>query len=149
MNNWRKLKNLSNRERMVLLEAVFFLGAARALIKILPFRRVRKLITGREQAEGGPSSAESLERVERVGRMIRAASRRLPWQCLCLTQALAGKLMLARRGIESTVYIGVKKDPSKEVLESHAWLKWQDRCITGARGHENFTIMTDFKAQQP
>ena len=47
------------------------------------------------------------------------------WKNRCLVQSIAGRFMLQRRGIRSTVYFGVRHDKNKKII-AHAWLKTDD-----------------------
>ena len=87
--------------------------------------------------------------IRRVGDMIQTASYHLPWRCRCMAQAIAGKFMLARRGIRSTLFIGVKKNEAKDTLQSHAWLTSGDLYVTGEKGHERFRVITNFTEAPP
>ncbi len=85
------------------------------------------------------ADAPADERAARIGRVIRTASRHLPWECSCLIQALAARSMLRRRQLGCVLHIGVLKREDK--LESHAWLSCGELILTGAVGHEHFTEM--------
>ena len=53
--------------------------------------------------------------------------------------------MLRRRGIASTLYLGAAKgDDASEPVAAHAWLHCATQIITGATGHERFTIIATF-----
>ena len=66
----------------------------------------------------------------RVGVSIGRISARVPWRASCLVQALAARNWLARRGIESSLFVGVRKGATRD-LEAHAWLVSGDDVITG------------------
>lgn len=55
----------------------------------------------------------------------------------CLTQALVGRLFLAREGVDATLHIGVAKSDGD--LRAHAWLE-QDGVIIlgGARSRDEY-----------
>ncbi|MGD8781902.1 MAG: lasso peptide biosynthesis B2 protein [Ignavibacteria bacterium] len=52
------------------------------------------------------------------------------------------KLILKKRNIPSTLYLGVKKDDNK--MEAHAWLRIGDKIITGKNVSEDFTVISYF-----
>ena len=58
-----------------------------------------------------------------------------------MVQAIAGKLMLDRRGLGSTIFIGIKKNERKDLL-SHAWLCSGTCFVTGWQGHDQFKVIT-------
>ncbi len=62
-----------------------------------------------------------------------------PWPTECYTRALTGKLLLKRRAIDSTLYIGFKKDDSGN-YKGHAWLRSRDTYITGYYQSQEFSI---------
>jgi hypothetical protein len=74
---------------------------------------------------------------------VATASRHLPWNCTCLVQAMAGKAMLKRRGVPSTLYLGVAKDGETR-LQAHAWLRCGARILTGWQEMERFKVIGTF-----
>lgn len=110
---------------MLIVEAAVLLGAARLALATLPFGRYGwwlRLGNGRPAAEA-PAA-------ERIGIAIRTATRNVPWNAVCLPQAMAAKAMLARRGRSSVLCVGVM--PSTDgVLLLHAWLEAGDLVVTG------------------
>lgn len=65
------------------------------------------------------------------------ASRFTIYKSKCYDQALAGKMMLKRRGVSSTLYFGLSKVDTE--LTAHAWLRTGDRVITGRSEMKNYT----------
>jgi len=143
MNRLRKFLARSPAERGCLLEAVFWLGLARLAILLLPFRRIAPVL-GRQMAQS-PQEAETAPAplLERISWAVAAASRHLPWECKCLAQALAGKAMLKRRGLPSTLYLGLAKNGA-DGLQAHAWLRCGERILTGRPGMAGFTVIATF-----
>lgn len=129
--------------RVCLLEAAFWLGIARLAILVLPFRWVAPCL-GRTMAQSpektGTTPAGLLDRISWA---VAAASRHLPWDCLCLAQALAGKAMLRSRGVPSTFYLGVAKSGEAQ-LQAHAWLRCGELILTGRPGMAGFTVIITF-----
>ena len=71
--------------------------------------------------------------VETAGRIVPAGDN-------CLVRAIAGREMLARRGISSQIRLGVAKN-SSDLLRAHAWLECGDRIITGESEHRNYAAL--------
>jgi hypothetical protein len=110
---------------------------------LLPFRWI-KLGWGEHNALPTDESGLTLPKLlERVSWAVATASRNLPWDCLCLAQAMAGKAMLKRRGIPSTLYLGLAKDGAAQ-SQGHAWLKCGEKILTGQQGVEVFTVIATF-----
>jgi hypothetical protein len=66
----------------------------------------------------------------RVAFVIPRVAARVPWRADCFVQALAAQSWLARSGVPSDLYIGVRRDRAPG-LEAHAWLRHGDRIVTG------------------
>jgi len=96
----------------------------------------------------GNIQSDQETRTRQVGWAVRAVARRTPWKSNCLVQAVAAKIMLRRRGIPSTVYLGVAKDPGKD-LSAHAWLRSGDVILTGKRNSGEFTVLSVFTEKGP
>ena len=143
MRRLRKFLALPAAERGCLLEAACWLGLARLAILVLPFRRVAPFL-GRHMArspeQAGAAPADLLDRLSWA---LATTSRRLPWGCKCLAQAMAGKAMLQRRRLPSTLYLGLAKEGEAQ-LQAHAWLRCGQRILTGRQGMIGFTIIASF-----
>lgn len=70
----------------------------------------------------------------RLARAVRAGSRLVPFAS-CLTQAQAAQILLARRGMASTVCLGVRQTAAGE-LAAHAWLIAGGSMLLGGSTHE-------------
>ena len=103
--------------------AVIQLGLGR-----ISFRRLRRLLTrsprARHQAAVSPGFMDS------VSWAVTAASRRMPGAPMCLSQALAVQVMLARRGFASRLRVGVARGGLGQV-EGHAWVEHEGRVLIG------------------
>jgi hypothetical protein len=139
----RKFLGLTPAHRRLLLEAAVWLGVARLAILTLPFRRIAPYL-GRHMAQS-PHGLESQRQdlVERTSWAVQTASRHLPWECTCLAQAMAGKAMLKRRGVPSTLYLGLAKAGEAQ-LQAHAWLRCGERILTGWQGMGEFAVIATF-----
>jgi hypothetical protein len=134
------------RERLLLLEALAYLGLARLAILLLPFRWLVPLL-GQQQRETPAAETPTFHpTLQAVARAVTTTSRHTPWESACLVQAIAAKLMLKRRAIPSTLYLGVAKEDNR--LTAHAWLRTGSLILTGGAGRERFTIISTF-AEKP
>jgi hypothetical protein len=91
--------------------------------------RVRR---SRPRGEGGATVQDVAWAVHRVSRMVPGAT--------CLTQALAAHLLLARRGYQSRLRIGVAREPGAR-LRAHAWLESDGIVVLGGSSSEAFTAL--------
>lgn len=118
------------------LEAVVCLAWARFLVKIVPFRWWRSTLgpLGRspETLEGQTVPQHAVKTAVSVGRIVTRIADRMPFEAVCLPQAMAGRWMLRRRGIATQVMIGCRRGrQGEEPLLQHAWLLAGDRIVTG------------------
>lgn len=139
----RKIIKLSSKDRNILFEAFFISGLVRFAILFIPFRKLA-MISGKykEETTTEVSSVEK-EIISRVGWAAEETSYRTPWQSKCLVKALTAQLMLARRKISSTLYLGVAKDNDNKLL-AHAWLRSGQAVITGERERVAFKEVARF-----
>lgn len=137
-----KLRDLPWRDRFLLLETALWLAVARLAILVVPFRRLAPWL-GATMAESPAAEPRIEEMGWRLGWAVRVASRWVPWQTRCLVRAIAGKMLLKRRGIPSTLYLGLAKDADGQ-LAAHAWLRCGDRTLTGGRMGRSYAVIAKF-----
>ena len=98
----------------------------------------RGFLASRGQTEALNVDADDPESFpRRASWAVRSVSRRLFPKRPCLTQALALRLMLRRRGLDSTIQIGLRHEDGK--MAAHAWLVYQDRTIIGGFGSTQYS----------
>ena len=131
-------RRLASRDGARAVEAVAYLALARVAVLALPLRVIspRLGVLRAETPTAGPIDPASY----RVGRAIGAAARRVPWRSECLEQAIAAKTMLRRRGVHSTLYLGVARDP----IEAHAWVRVGTLHVTGGQDVARYAVVASF-----
>ncbi len=139
-----KIRQHSRTERYLFLEAGILLGLARLALRLLPFQKIARRIS-QAVPNGRPKVLDS-QTLLQIGWAVNAAARHAPWDSACLAQALTAHWMLERRGLASTIYLGVKRDDQGRLC-AHAWLKAGGQILTGESGHEEFTVLATFPQQ--
>jgi hypothetical protein len=141
---------LDRARRIALIEATFSLAAAQIATRLLPFSwlaprlgRLAASPTAPELAAGPALTADQALEVQRVGWAVRRLARYLPWDARCLAQAVAAQWMLRRRGLPSTLFLGVDRGQERW-LEAHAWLRCRAQFVTGEPQHERFKVIAAF-----
>ena len=144
-SRFAKFLRLPTAERWWAIEAFAWLGVARLAVLTIPFRRLAASLGIRQTSEDRQtdSKAPLLPELLRVARIIRQVSNHTPWRSNCLAQALAGRGMLSRRGVASTLYFGVAKNEQGE-LEAHAWLRSGETTVTGATEIIRYAVVARF-----
>ena len=127
-----------------------YLSAAQIAVHLLPFRWLAPRLGSLKETSNIRSINEEQQREARqIGWAVTALARYTPWDAKCLAQAVAGKWMLQRRGMSSTLYLGVERVHSGDKwLEAHAWLRCGTDIITGEQQHERFKVLATFTEDQ-
>lgn len=137
-HNPRLLRKLTLSDWLLICEAVPMLTLSRLLVLLIPFRRTASLL-GVINQETPTEFGANAKNAQRISSILRQISYLLPWRSMCFEQALAGMMMLKLRRLDGTIYFGVQKDAQQ--MKAHAWLRSGSQIITGAAGHERFTIL--------
>jgi hypothetical protein len=118
--------------------ALFWLAAVRALLPIVGFTRVQRLV-GRARARPAPAGvhAGTVSRaVERAARSLRGST--------CLPQALVAARLLRTAGLPAELTIGVARAGPHVPLDAHAWTRSGGLVVAGDTDLERFTELTTF-----
>jgi hypothetical protein len=137
---------LTGSQRVLLMEAVAMLSGAGVLLRLLPFSRIARRLGAHMSETPDAADQHASQRAREVRWAVELAARNLPWHPVCLPQAMAAKWMLRRRGVESTLYLGV--DPSAG-LYAHAWLRAGPVIVTGGPVGPGFTVVSSFAESDP
>jgi hypothetical protein len=129
---------LRRADRALIGEAVLWLGLARLLVLALPFRLLARLLV-----RAPASDADDAAVLVRVRRAVTTAARNVPWNAVCLPQAMAAKAMLARRGCGSSLRLGAGFDGDGKLI-AHAWLVVGGTVVVGAAGIPGVTPLASF-----
>lgn len=135
MNKWRRL---SAARRVALFEGLAAVAFVRLTLRFFPWRMWEggdvRFPRARTSAGGAQPS------VEDVAWAVRRVSRAVPG-ATCLTQALAARLLLSRRGHDSRLEIGVSRAAGSR-LRAHAWLETNNVVVLGGRDAAGYTPLS-------
>ena len=143
---YRKIQRISFTEIMLWIEASILLAFARFLVWALPFKYWVKLI-GQSMSTTRVYEQEIINYKTRlkIAWAVKSAAYRVPWQAVCLPQAMAAKWMLGFRGQSSKLYLGVKPAlQGSRGMSAHAWLQCCGDMITGGDIAEEFANVSHF-----
>jgi hypothetical protein len=140
----RTARRLSWIDWATFVEATAWLALARLAILLLRFPALSRRL-------GAPMRESTLDDDERHRPLLRrirwaigAASRRAPWRCKCLEQGIAAKMMLRRRALPNTLYLGVAREQGSASVQAHAWLRCGSRYITGGEERARYAVVSSF-----
>ena len=88
---------------------------------------------------------EDMLLIYQIGQVVESIANVTPWKSECLVQAFAAKKILAKHKIPCNVFLGVcNSEDANEPMLAHAWVKCGEMIVTGAVGHEKFTVTSVF-----
>lgn len=127
------------------LEAVFALIRAR----IATMRRAKHYtkLLGTLGATEGNATPENFAEAREIGHIVEITALGMPFRAVCLQQAIAVRMLLQRRGIPATVYLGMARrdvPTDGQNYDAHAWVTTDGQVINGNIDLENYTIVGKF-----
>ena len=126
MQQLRNLLRRSRDEQKLFAAALCWVACIRAALWLLPFRTIRPLVERVGVNRGSQPTTEPI--AARVAWAVSHAVRLVPGAA-CVAQALAARILLARRGLASEVCYGVGRLDGRVI--AHAWLESGGRVIVG------------------
>jgi hypothetical protein len=119
------------------------LGFGRVL-KAVPFASALRILGAERTETSHARNREDELTLALIGKSLITMSRYTWWDSQCLVLAMAGMQMLARRGIESTMYLGTARDKKTGKMVAHAWLRSGEAYVTGAYELERYVVVGVF-----
>jgi hypothetical protein len=105
----------------------------RIALWVLPFTVLRRIVTF---FAGGPSHPTGRVSADELSWAVRTAGR-FVLHATCLTQAISLHILLRRRGLESQIRVGVRKETG--IFEAHAWVESRGRILIGMHEAPTYT----------
>jgi hypothetical protein len=109
--------------------------AIRTGLSLLPFNKVRRYLDWFASVFPGHQGI-SVYSQERIVWAVQVVGTRLLGDKPCLTQALAVQMLFKRRGVNSKLHIGIRKDTERKVL-AHAWVEKDGQIVIGGEESPN------------
>lgn len=127
-----------NKNKRITLLIWMYTAIFRFLICFVPMKYLKKYF-GKE----GEEAKECIQKDEYcfvylVSHHVNRIAENTPWKSMCLVRALSAKEMLKKRGISSTLYLGIRSENNK--MFAHAWLRCGDFYVTGGDGYNYVTV---------
>ena len=136
MDRFRKFARLPPREGIVLVQAWALFLLMELALRTLPFQQLRALCDHAGRKEPGTATVRS---VARMAWLVEVAGRYTPVTATCLQKALVLSWLLGKRGIPSTLQIGVARNG--DVLTAHAWLEYNGQVVFGQQEKDAFVLL--------
>ncbi len=123
---------------------VWFLAAKyRFRIRFVPMKYLKKSfgIEGEESPTEG--TREEYRYARMIGEYVNRSANNTPWESKCLVRALTAQKLLKKKGIPTTMYLGVKTEDEKMV--AHAWIRTGQLYVTGGNG-TGYAVVAKYRA---
>jgi hypothetical protein len=138
----KKIQSFASSDRTVkilFLRAFFLSAIVKFTLVFLPFRKVLNWQGKINMESPDRRDDTSLEFRKSLQSAMRLCDKYTFWKTECYTQALTAKILLNKKGIPGTVYIGFNKTEEGE-YKGHAWLRSYDRVITGETEKNSYIV---------
>ena len=146
----RRFAQVENRRRALVVEAVVCLLLARLALIFIPFPRLARRLGAfvrpsdpRAMQERATGANEHARVAEEIGWAVTRSARYVPFNAVCLPQAMAARVMLKRRGVASVMHFGAAKGTDKP-HDAHAWLDAAGVEVTGYPVAKKFSEIACF-----
>jgi len=146
----RKFARAGGRQRLLVMEAVLCLLAARLALILIPFPKLAGWLgtfvppsdprAARMKSDATP---EQISLAQEIGWAVTRSARWAPFRAVCLPQAMAAQFMLRRRGVASVMRFGAGRGTEKP-LGAHAWLDAAGVEVTGYPVAPNYAEIACF-----
>lgn len=125
------------------IQAYLYTGYFRACILIKKFSEIKEKMGVIKTESQYEIDEEIYAEAKRISYLINKVSRYTLWESKCLVQALTAQKLLNKKGMPSTLYLGVCKNNNGEML-AHAWIRCGQYYVTGGLNYKEFTVVAKF-----
>ena len=131
-------------DQRLLIKSIWLLWVMRIGLWLLPFRTLRRLSARLTRSTRLSRPVDGVA-VDSVAWAVAVGSRFVPGTA-CLSRALASQILLAERGVQADLHIGVARD--RHGFRAHAWVKSGDRIVGSAPDEiEQFTPLPSLESE--
>lgn len=142
-SSWRRLLKLSWKVKLLLLGSFMLSGIVRLAILIVPFRYITPFMGKKMLESTEVISLKQRGQAVKIAWCVNTMSRFTPWESKCLVRAFTAQIILRVFRIPSTLYLGVAKDGSNQLM-AHAWLRCGQLILTGGDERDGFKEVARF-----
>lgn len=111
----------------------------RALILLVPPKKLQPHWGAQGEESAKTDTVENYRQAVRIAREVVRIADKTPWESKCLVRALTTQKLVHRKGIETTLYLGVGKDDNGKMI-AHAWIRCGEIFLTGGDGSQYSTV---------
>lgn len=142
MNVIKFLKH--NKNRRITIEAWVFCMWYRFVVFNVPMEKLEKHLGVRDEETPEEVMNRDMYWALRASYETNRIANKTPWDSKCLVRALAARRILIRRGVHTTLYLGVRNSDDEYRIGAHAWLRCGTFYVTGGDG-KGFAMVAKFR----
>lgn len=132
-----------NGEKWMTITVYAYVAYYRLCILLLPMTRIEKMMGIRGEESEAEIRPETIKLAKLVGFHVNRVTEHLPLKRKCFVRSLTARKLLMKRGVNSTLYMGVGLEDGKMI--AHAWLRCGQLYVTGGNGN-GYSTVARFKA---
>lgn len=133
---------IDNKLKIEFIQAFIYEGMYRAFILFVPFNKLKKRMGRHNEESVATVDKKIYKEAIHVTWVVTLIASKTPWESKCLVQALTAQKMLKKKGISTTIYLGVRKEGSE--MKAHAWLRCGEYYVTGGAIRNLYTVVAKF-----
>lgn len=132
-----------NGEKWMTITVYLYVAFYRLCILLVPMSRIEKMMGIRGEESTAEENVENMKLAKLVGFHVNRVTEHLPLKRKCFVRALTARRILMKKGVNSTLYMGVGLENGKMI--AHAWLRCGLLFVTGGNG-SGYSTVAKFKA---
>lgn len=132
-----------NGEKWMTITVYLYVAYYRLCLLLVPMPRIETMIGVRGEESQAEETLENLKLAKLVGFHVNRVTAHLPLKRKCFVRALSARKILMKRGVNTTLYLGVGKEDGNMV--AHAWLRCGQLYVTGGNG-DGYAMVAKFRA---
>ena len=132
-----------NGEKWMTITVYLYVAYYRLCLLLVPMPRIEKMIGVRGAESEAEETLENIKLAKLVGFHVNRVTAHLPLKRKCFVRALSARKILMKRGVNTTLYLGVGKEDGNMV--AHAWLRCGQLYVTGGNGN-GYAMVAKFRA---
>ena len=133
---------IKNHEKGLTCKAYLYSFYYRFCIDHLKMSRIEKMMGARGGQSSFEEKQENIEYAKLVTFHVNRVTEHMPWKAKCFTRSLTIASLLKKRGIESTIYLGVAEEGNG--ISAHSWIRCGNWYLTDPL-LDKFTTVAMFK----
>lgn len=132
-----------NGEKWMTIKVYLYVAYYRLCLLFVPMSRIETMIGVRGEESSAEETLENIKLAKLVGFHVNRVTAHLPLKRKCFVRALSARKLLMKKGVNTTLYLGVCKENDK--MAAHAWLRCGQLYVTGGNG-DGYAMVAKFRA---